>query len=880
MAGNASGLRWRKLDLHVHTPASKDYTGPSITPEAFVAKALAKGLSGIAITDHNSGEWIDRIVAAAKDTGLTIFPGVEISVTGGKSGIHIIALLDCDATTKTIENLLANLKFAAKDYGNLEAISPFGPEAVVDEIHAAGGLAILAHADSSKGVLSDMTGQQRIKVMNSPHLSAVELKSVSKSSTYCSGLDPAYKRKLAYYRASDNRAPITDDGHSIDGVGSRYSWFKSDGLSLDALRQVFNDPDLRIRCDEESADIPDQMYPRVLSLQASQGFLKNMTFEFHEGLNSIIGGKGVGKSVLVELLRFGLDQPSMIEDVKLDMIGKLQHQLGLGGKVMLRVQLEADQIIEISRTFDAVSNPMSCVYAMSRKAIAADIAQLFPVLAYSQTEALEIAKDNQAQLTLIDTLLDLATVTSRIATLEAELQKSDIEVAGAEAAEDQLDKAEKGLATHDEKIDGLERALMSKELDALNELKPKSACLSKVDAFADEIEQAVDGLWSAVKECVPPKLPAGLSKDTQLATLLAGLAADVKTLADSARTLEQAVEITAKRSRAAIAEWDKIVGTRKKDYQAFIARQGGDRPALLAKKTALESQRPALVRSVGALKQRMAALPKLYSQRTTLLGELDAEINKRHLLRKQKYLELTIASNRRLELELIKDGDRTGYVEALSVLKTGSRLQDATIEQICDNVSPRELRSFVLNNDPDGLTKAASIQITSAKNLVNYLSSSEDVTGFLALEHGELLRDKPAIRFRKDDGKYYDLSQLSVGQKCTALLIIALADGNRPIIIDQPEDALDITSVYEDVTLQLRGRKHARQFIVTTHNPTVAVAGDSDQFHVLTASASQAQMSTRGAIDRPVVRTAVIQHLEGGAVPFALKTKKYGLPMT
>ena len=79
--------------------------------------------------------------------------------------------------------------------------------------------------------------------------------------------------------------------------------------------------------------------------------------------------------------------------------------------------------------------------------------------------------------------------------------------------------------------------------------------------------------------------------------------------------------------------------------------------------------------------------------------------------------------------------------------------------------------------------------------------------------------------------------------------------------------------------LQIRSRKHARQYIVTTHNPTVAVAGDSDQFHVLTASASQAELTTEGAIDRPVVRAAVIQHLEGGAEPFAVKTKKYGLPV-
>lgn len=37
-------------------------------------------------------------------------------------------------------------------------------------------------------------------------------------------------------------------------------------------------------------------------------------------------------------------------------------------------------------------------------------------------------------------------------------------------------------------------------------------------------------------------------------------------------------------------------------------------------------------------------------------------------------------------------------------------------------------------------------------------------------------------------------------------------------------------------------------------------------------------MTTQGAIDRPIVRDAVIQLLEGGEESFAMKTRKYGLP--
>ena len=871
-----NGLHWRKLDLHVHTPASKDYVGHAITPDQFVAKTLAKGLHGIAVTDHNSGEWIDDMVAAAKGTGLTVFPGVEISVTGGKHGVHIIALFDSDATTKTIENLLSKLGFKASDYGSLEALSSMAPDAVVEAIHEAGGLAVLAHADSSKGVLADTVGQTRNKVMNCEHLSAVEVLSVSKTAQYCSGKDPNYKRKLAYYRASDNHVP-GGSGHSIDGVGERYSWFKSDGLSLDALKQVFNDPDQRIKCDEESAEIPDRMYPRILGLTVSQGFLKGTAFEFHEGLNSVIGGKGVGKSLLVEFLRFGLGQPSQIQDIAKDMNGKLAQQLKAGGQVVVRVQLEADQEIEIVRTYDGGSNPIKATYAISGKKVPGDIAQLFPVSAYSQTETLEIAKDSDAQLSLIDSFLDLVTIGSQIAVLEASLLKSDTAVAEAEAASEQLEKAGKELETLEEKIGQLDRAQKSKEFDALQRLKPKSELMAKIEGFAEDIEGAVDGIADALKQCAAPKVPAALAGDKDAEKLADELAVELKKLVTSAKEIEADAAKLAKRARSATDAWDIVVSAKKKEYETFVKTQGGERPALLAKKMALEGQKPALARSVADLKARIASLPKLRTERAKLLAELDLEIGKRHEMRKQKYAELTSASHDRLELTLTKGGERSLYVELVSRLKTGSKLQEATVEQICANVEPRSLLAFVRSNDASGLAKASSISGASAITLMGHLRASADATGLLGLEHGELLRDRPKIRYKKDDGQYYGLADLSVGQKCTALLIIALAEGTRPIIIDQPEDALDITSVYQDVTLQLRERKHARQFIVTTHNPTVAVAADTDQFHVLSATASQASLTTEGAIDRPIVRKAVIQHLEGGEEPFALKTKKYGL---
>ncbi len=104
------GLVYRKIDLHIHTPVSKCFDNKSVTPEDIINKALSKGLDAIAITDHNTGECVDNIKEASKNK-LVVFPGVEISATGGKDGtVHIIGIFEQSKTTKDIENLLGDLE--------------------------------------------------------------------------------------------------------------------------------------------------------------------------------------------------------------------------------------------------------------------------------------------------------------------------------------------------------------------------------------------------------------------------------------------------------------------------------------------------------------------------------------------------------------------------------------------------------------------------------------------------------------------------------------------------------------------------------------------------------------------------------------------------
>ncbi|MGA2524259.1 MAG: PHP domain-containing protein [Candidatus Bathyarchaeia archaeon] len=99
-------------DLHVHSNYSKDSL---ITPKELVYYSKKRGLSAVAVTDHNQIEGSWKI---AKEVDFLVIPGMEVSSADG----HIVAL--------NIKELIPR-SLSAKE--------------TVDKIHSAGGIAIAVH---------------------------------------------------------------------------------------------------------------------------------------------------------------------------------------------------------------------------------------------------------------------------------------------------------------------------------------------------------------------------------------------------------------------------------------------------------------------------------------------------------------------------------------------------------------------------------------------------------------------------------------------------------------------------------------------------------------------------------------------------------------
>lgn len=884
------GLQFHKLDLHTHTPASKCYRYKDHTSEQIIQAALEKGLAGIAVTDHNTAAWIDVMRQAAKDTELVIFPGIEISMN---EGFHLIALFDPEVEQRHVESLLGSIGIKPHDHGMQEALCTTGIYKVIECIHEYNGLAVLAHIDDHKGAFFTQVQQKEngkvsvpiscSKLFNEANYDAVEC--VHGKLPLGFDTNHQFVRFPAFYQASDNPDPEMPTRHSMSGLGRQYSWFKLDQINLEGLRQCFTDPEVRIRLMNEQ-DVPG--YSKIISLKVGDhGFLRNQTFSFHQGLNSIIGGKGVGKSLAIEFLRFGLYQPPDDPALLSDHHKKLAARLESGTQIEIVYQMENGARFQIERRIVDVRRNGSletagkCIDLSSNEAYSGDISTMFPILAYSQTEVIKIAEDKNAQLQLIDKLIDTSSIEREISEFNMQLAENDQSLHRAIQARDRLESVEKEIGTLNARLEALNRALNSPLFESMRELEAKKAQFEEGYQYIDTLIASVSGWQSRVPKLIAGSSPEQIEATPELQQVYKVVAEARDSVTDAMGAIIESLGKQKSLVSELIMAWLPEFDALNQQYQQVLKELGGDRESKEQERKGLEREKRESERVAKELQSTIDDLETILVERKKLLDQLERTHRKYYDLRKKKYDELTMLSDGKLRVELEHAADKSKFEERLVDLLKGGNTAVSVGDRrhIAQNMAPRRFVQLVLDRNAPHLADEAEISLTWAERTIEKLWSTDDFTDVLALQHDCYPTDVPSIKFRKQGSVYGELSELSVGQKCTALLIIALCDGTMPVIIDQPEDALDVKSVWEDIAKKLRRGKNSRQFILTTHNSSVAVSADSDQFIILDAGASSGKIVASGAIDRPEVRNLVLNHLEGGPEPYGLRAQKYHIKL-
>jgi len=151
------------------------------------------------------------------------------------------------------------------------------------------------------------------------------------------------------------------------------------------------------------------------------------------------------------------------------------------------------------------------------------------------------------------------------------------------------------------------------------------------------------------------------------------------------------------------------------------------------------------------------------------------------------------------------------------------------------------------------------------------------------------------VRYREDD-----IVTMSPGKRGLVLLnlILHLSNSSHPILIDQPEDNLDNRTIYDELKDFVRHKKSSRQIIMVTHNANLVVAADAECVVVANQAGQQVDADIDfsrfdyfsgslecsfertiddGALRSQGIRQHVCEILEGGVTAFKEREMKYGL---
>lgn len=420
---NWIGSRWWKFDFHNHTPASDDYgKGPNqaqymqITHKDWLLNYMRQGIDCVAVTDHNSGAWIDPLKQALKELAseshedyrpLYLFPGVELTVQGN---IHILAIFGEDKTTSDIDSLLGAVRYRGTK-GKSDGCSECSAVEVIDEIARSGGLAIPAHVDQASGLFTVCTGNTLEQVLDNKCVFAMEVTDLAKA------------KPQLYIGKNLNWAEILGtDSHHPSGTGnqrypgSHFTWVKMSEPSYDGLRLALVDGALSLkRSDNFTGDpnIHGQLAIESIVVDDAKylGRGQSLTCQLNPWLNTIIGGRGTGKSTSLEFLRIALKRKGEIpkslekEFTKYSQTSKDRQDEGLlkdSTKITVGFRKDGGRFrITWSNTDDIYSieeETAPGVWCDSE----GDIAQRFPVRIYSQKQIFELAKHPQALLQVVD----------------------------------------------------------------------------------------------------------------------------------------------------------------------------------------------------------------------------------------------------------------------------------------------------------------------------------------------------------------------------------------------------------------------------------------------------------------------------------------------
>ena len=880
----SNGAHFLKADLHIHSygdGGSYDVDDYQMNPQNIVDTAISKGLSVISITDHNEITNSCTAVQYAQGKNILVIPGVELSTIQG----HLLLYFE---TPQNLRAFISQVTISAD-----RKTCQTGIVECLTKAQQYKGFGILAHIDIDAGFEKTIGAfnPQMDEILKHENLYGLEISNKTNAKLYTEedNSDKAADRKrLMNLRLATLDKDNTDslpklmssDAHTIAKLGkniddeAKLTRLKMDDLTFDSFRIALLSGSSRVRIE---SDLPE-VVPCFETLTIEGGLLDKQIINFSKNLTCIIGGRGTGKSTLLECVRAGANahtEASVINTEVWPDVLTLSYIDEQGTKHSFRREKNMETVNLVPDDIDRC-----------------------PLEWYGQGEtAMTIKKSEESPIHLLNFLnnfVDLSALNMRDEELREQLRDNQSELTRLRLDIKQKEEVKKIKSNFDAQLNHLQK-------DKVKDLVNFNLSLAKEREIRKSVINELNELVKKYGAILSDKsfFEWFTSLDTKDIIIGSEYIEQVKGIVD------QFAKIVATKHTELIEELKLKINDLKLSIDNWKVKDTEYQQKIDAKREELETK---------GIPFDLGKINKIINDSMTYAKKLK-EIEDKEKILKVKLKErrelvkerISISSTRKMTHDVfattISNSLKNNVDEFFITLKYAEGKYTTTfrdlllgitqwrktkLDAILKNVTPLKLAEFAIKKD-------FSFMDNLKDENGNSVFSQEDKNVFLAkcLENyryeefeSEFFDDLPTITVAKkitdDTGveRYItrSLYQLSMGQQQSILLAILLqSDSKKPLLIDQPEDNLDSEFIYKSIVRNLRRIKEYRQVIIVTHNANIAVLGDAELIIPLKSTHSNSMIMDRGSIDNEKTKVLCCEILEGGKRAFKKRQEIYNI---
>lgn len=924
------GAHFFRCDLQVHSPRDLNWTGSShVTDDErrayanqLVHACRERGLQGIAITDHHDMMFVPFVRQAAaaetdsegkelpKNQQLIIFPGMELTLA---VPCQALLVFDADFPDDLFDlaiKALAITPAAASDAKtaetarlNIQSLTQL--KADLDKHAYLRDRYIILPNVGENGQFSLLRKGQAMKYVEMPCVGGYVDGDFSKvgvgNQNIIAGKAKEWgNKRVACFQTSDNRFEDHRD------LGKVSTWIKWAIPTAEAMRQACLAQESRV---SQSVPRLPAVVVRGISVSNSS-FLGPIDLEFNPQYSTLIGGRGTGKSTILEYLRWALcDQPPGIADEDtpnyLARRRRLIEQTLKPVNATVQVSFEVNGVVHmVRRSSQDESLLMKIGNDEMRPCTEEEVRTLLPIQGYSQKQLSDVS-------VRVDELARFITAPIR----------SDLGRLERQAA-DRAERIRQSYATR-RRQQGLAQTLRKRELEekslsgqadalrgGLTGLSDEDRALLERGKIFDAADRAVqswrDGVNSFERDAASllRNINSQLEQGDELpaepeAEILAAAHEEYQTLLGDAKAgleslIGRAEAIAAGTAGSPWGQWSERVGAFRTSYDAAVQRSSAHSEKMKQLKE-IEDELAKHVRETTRVREELRSLSAAETGYRAEREAWETLLADRDAILEAQCRTLTTSSGGSIRAHVQIFANATDFVNSLKQSLSGSRVPGAKIEKLGDSITTApepgaQWRSVLIelenlaefDTSEESTERRPETPVLSAAGLTNAdldrIAQALKPEAWLALSL-EPIKSMPVFEYRAREHEYIPFRNASAGQQATALLKTLLNEAGPPLIIDQPEEDLD-NPVMLEIVQQVWQAKQKRQLIFASHNANLVVNGDAELVawcdYRTTGDQSRGRIAGEGAIDIPIVRDAIKQIMEGGEAAFNLRKEKYG----